>query len=50
MGAEFTVYCCLCGGSLFTATELRPSDSGATCTDCQRVIEQRPDWTRRDRP
>ncbi len=49
MVAEYTVHCYLCGGSLFTAAELRPYDSGATCSDCQRVIEQRPDWARRDR-
>lgn len=49
MVAEFTVHCYLCGGTLFTADGLRPSDPGATCSDCQRVIEQRPDWARRDR-
>ena len=50
MVAAFTIHCCLCGGSLFTATDFRASDSGATCSDCQRVIDQRPDWTHASGP
>lgn len=50
MAAEYTIHCCLCGSSLFTAIDVRASDSAATCADCQRVIDQRPDWTRIGRP
>ena len=50
MIAEYTIHCHLCGSSLFTAPDLRASDSGATCSDCQRVIDQRPEWTRLGHP